>query len=98
MAKRSNNYRLVGNVSADGKDHQSGYVVDRGASCLHRTQDNGKVLSKSFVSGKLIIKGVIGNTPRQNRDNMRVFDRRGGNSLPEIPYKQRTNNGYQRVR
>ena len=77
MAKRSNNYRLVGNVSADGKDHQSGYVVDRGAFCLHRTQDNGKVLSKSFVSGKLIIKGVIGNTPRQNRDNMRVFDRRG---------------------
>ena len=77
MAKQNNKYRLIGNVSNDGKPHQSGYVVDRGAFSLHRTQDNGVVLQKSSAKGELIIKGVIGNTPRQNRDNMRVFDRRG---------------------
>ena len=30
--------------------------------------------------GEIIIKGAIGNTQRQNRDNMRVLGKGGGNS------------------
>jgi len=71
------NYQILGNVSNDGKPHQSGYVVDRGGYYQQRTQDSTREQLKRSGNGNLIILGAIGNTARQNRDNMRIFDRRG---------------------
>ena len=66
----------IGNVSADNKRrHQSGVVLSRGGwqpPCIPLC---GKTLQRS--SDGIIVLGAIGNTARQNRDNMRIFDRCG---------------------
>lgn len=79
MKKTNSNkgIQMLGNVSHDGKDHQSGYVVGRGGYYQQRTQDSSKTRLRPSENGDLIILGAIGNTARQNRDNMRIFDRRG---------------------
>lgn len=79
MRKTNSNkgIKMLGNTSHDGKDHQSGYVVNRGGFYQPRTHDNSRTQSRPSENGNLVIKGVIGNTARQNRDNMRVFGKNG---------------------
>ena len=66
----------IGCVSRDeSRRHQSGVVFDRGGRLQHSTPLCTKTLQRS--SDGIIVLVAIGNTARQNRDNMRIFDRRG---------------------
>ena len=63
-------------------------------SPLHSLQEITSSHRQSLRNGKeIIILGAIGNTPRQNRDNMRVISGVGGVLRIEVSYSFGAANG-----
>lgn len=63
----------IGYVNPES-EHQSGLVVGRGGYCHQSIQCNGKTRQRQYA--RLVVLGGIGRNERENRDSMRVMDRK----------------------